>query len=453
MSTVFISYNREYESIVRLLEKDIEALGHSVWFDQELSGGQSWWDKILETIRHCDIFVLALSPEALDSIACNREYDYAARLGKPILPVLVADGISSNLLPPALSQIQFVDYRQQNRETALKLGRALTTIQPASPLPDPLPAPPAVPLSYLGSITERIEAENLSYEEQSTILLDLKRGLRTPETADDSRVLLEKLRKRRDILYSIAEEVDALMTTVEQEAAPHGEDHLEPPPVTPPNSKSIWMYLVPAAGVGAAVAAFFFLSQQPDPKLQGNDRGSNTGVVTTGEKPPYPPKDPQPEPHDQPPTVSNSHYYRVNLADKNSHLNIRSRANTNGKVIGELKNGSLIKVTGRVSSRTREGGKSGYWVAVNYRGRTGYAFDAFLTPISEKRVVTASVLFVRSRPDVTSAIIDKLKKGQSVEVLKKMSGVQSIGGRNGRWVEIRAANGRNGFVFDAHLKK
>ena len=139
---IFISYNRQSKALAKTLADDIEALGHTVWFDQELSGGQVWWDKILATVRDCDVFVFVLNPEALNSTACKREYGYATDLGKPVLPVLVAEGVSVNLLPPALSQIQFVDYRKQDRDAALRLARALAAVPPTKPLPDPLPPPP-----------------------------------------------------------------------------------------------------------------------------------------------------------------------------------------------------------------------------------------------------------------------------------------------------------------------
>jgi hypothetical protein len=50
-------------------------------------------------LRDTDIFVLLLHPGGLNSVACGREFGYAAALGKHILPVLVADGVSTNLLP------------------------------------------------------------------------------------------------------------------------------------------------------------------------------------------------------------------------------------------------------------------------------------------------------------------------------------------------------------------
>jgi hypothetical protein len=214
MARLFISYNRRSEAIVRALADDIEALGHAVWLDQELSGGQVWWNHILEQVRQCDVLVFVLDPEALNSTACKREYGYAADLGKPILPVLASGELSTNLLPPALSQIQFVDYRVQDRVAALRLARALTSVPPPSPLPDPLPPPPAAPISYLGTLTEQVgTASTLSYEQQSALVVDLRKSLRDPETTNDARTLLERLRKRRDLFATIAEEIGELLTT------------------------------------------------------------------------------------------------------------------------------------------------------------------------------------------------------------------------------------------------
>jgi hypothetical protein len=219
MSKIFISYCHESEAIVGTLAEDIEELGHEAWFDHGLSGGQAWWDQILGNIRKCDVFVFVLVPEALSSTACTREYNYAADLGKPILPIMVAEEVSANLLPPSLSKIQYVDYRKRDRDSALHLARAFSKVPPPEPLPEPLPDPPEVPLSYLGGLTEQIGAKvTLSYEEQSALVVDLKTSLRDPETAKDARTLLERLRKRRDLLArdllaSIAAEIDEALAS------------------------------------------------------------------------------------------------------------------------------------------------------------------------------------------------------------------------------------------------
>jgi TIR domain len=211
---VFVSYSRENAAAARDLANDIRELGHVAWFDQELAGGQTWWNEILKNIRNCDAFVFVLTQQALSSTACLRECSYASTLGKTIVPVLVADGVSVNLLPPALSQIHIIDYRNQSRNSAFHLGKAFATGSSAGPLPDPLPEAPEVPISYLGGLAERIASPStLSYEQQSALVVDLRRGVHEPNAFDDSRALLERLRSRRDLLAAIRDEVDELLRT------------------------------------------------------------------------------------------------------------------------------------------------------------------------------------------------------------------------------------------------
>jgi len=215
MPNVFISYSRESSAAAEALATDIRALGHVVWFDQELTGGQAWWDQILAMIRKCDVLVFLITPQSVSSTACMREYGYAAALRRAILPILIADGVRTNLLQPALAQIQFIDYRHQDRSAALRLARALATVSSPGPLPDPLPESPEAPISYLGGLAEQIETRStLSYEQQSALVVDLKKGLRDPETLNDARSLLDRLRRRRDLMATIAEEIDELLEGV-----------------------------------------------------------------------------------------------------------------------------------------------------------------------------------------------------------------------------------------------
>ena len=238
---IFVSYSRESETAVRALAQDVEALEHTVWFDNDLSGGKAWWEQILAEIRNCQVFMMVLSPDSLRSVACSSEYNYASELGKPILPILIADGVSTNLLPPKLSQIQFIDYRKQDKTGAINLARALRSLPEVKPLPDPLPTPPAVPLSYLGRITEQIDsAANLDHKEQSAVVSELRRGLRDPETSADARKLLERLRKRDDLFARTGDEIDELLEEAAREAPqaepPRPEPRPEPRQFTRPES-------------------------------------------------------------------------------------------------------------------------------------------------------------------------------------------------------------------------
>jgi hypothetical protein len=210
LANIFLSYNRKSASAAKTLAEDITSIGHTVWYDNNLGGGQAWWDEILNQVRNCDIFIFVLDGQSLTSTDCNREYNYADALGKSILPVLAAEGVSTNLLPPALSKIQFVDYRAADKSAAFRLAKALLSIPLSKKLPDPLPAPPEVPLSYLGDLTSKVEAASLSYEQQSALLLDLKRGFYEEELSEDSFTLLKRLRKRRDLYAAIADDIDEL---------------------------------------------------------------------------------------------------------------------------------------------------------------------------------------------------------------------------------------------------
>ena len=96
---IFISYSSKNRALVEVLANDLDAMGHEVWFDKKLTGGHAWWDGILNSIRDADLFIFALTPQALDSHLCKLEYSYAAALGKRILPVPL-ETVNVNLLPP-----------------------------------------------------------------------------------------------------------------------------------------------------------------------------------------------------------------------------------------------------------------------------------------------------------------------------------------------------------------
>lgn len=143
---IFLSYGRKDQSRVRSLADVMRRLGHQVWLDAEISGGQRWWDTILEEVRRCNAFVFALSPESSSSDACQRELRWATALAKPILPVCIAGDLASNL-PAELATLHVVDFRGANPHALPDLARALTSLPgaPAPAQPEPL-APDAPPM-------------------------------------------------------------------------------------------------------------------------------------------------------------------------------------------------------------------------------------------------------------------------------------------------------------------
>src|SRR5437588_112759 len=53
-----------------------------------LHGGETWWEKIVEELTARDVFLLVLSPDAMNSLWVRREINIALNKNKLILPVL-----------------------------------------------------------------------------------------------------------------------------------------------------------------------------------------------------------------------------------------------------------------------------------------------------------------------------------------------------------------------------
>ena len=215
MRKVFVSYSRNNIDAVAQLVKDLQDVGFSAWHDQTLTGGQKWWDSILSSIRDCDIFIFALSKESWDSEACQSELAYVVELGKPLLPVLVSDGVHLSLLSAPLNEIQVTDYRSRDKAAAFALLKAINSAPSAPPLPEPLPAPPPVPLSYLGALKDRIESSGtLSAQEQHLLFLEIEGAIDKGRSHAEIRDLLMSLKQRDDLLASVGRRVEEALRRV-----------------------------------------------------------------------------------------------------------------------------------------------------------------------------------------------------------------------------------------------
>jgi hypothetical protein len=124
------------------------------------------------------------------------------QLNKRVLPVLLTDGVNASLLPPELQTIQYVDYRQHDRNALSQLSRALVHLPDAQPPPESPPQAPPVPLSPLGEIKALIDAETIPSETQASLILDLKPQLYDHNLRQDARRLLRQLRHHPDLRAS-----------------------------------------------------------------------------------------------------------------------------------------------------------------------------------------------------------------------------------------------------------
>jgi hypothetical protein len=201
---LFISYARENKPDVEALTRDLHALGHQPWVDSDLRGGQTWWDEILRRIADSDVFITIVSPQMLRSVACKREFDWAVKLNKPVLPLAV--GPLPDALPRAFSTRQIIDYSASARESAFALAAALGNLPPAPPPPNPLPEPPPPPLSYLSDLVDQIAQPGpLTHEQQRQVLTQLEPALRSADAEElrGGRYVLEMFGKRDDLYADV----------------------------------------------------------------------------------------------------------------------------------------------------------------------------------------------------------------------------------------------------------
>jgi hypothetical protein len=233
---VFVSYSSVDRPLVAAIVADLEAAGYEVWFDQELSGGQAWWDVILDKVRSSDVIVFAVTDAAVASHACRAEAAYAAALGKTVIPLRLTD-VAPDAAPSALQQVQWIDYRNPDRASAFALVRSVNNAT-TRPLPDPLPDPPPVPLSYLADLVDKVDTPSvLTLENQLAIVFAFRQLVAQERDPTKLIDLLARFRQRDDLLAKVAVDIDMLIAQLTP-AAPSVSPtpKAAPPPRRPPRS-------------------------------------------------------------------------------------------------------------------------------------------------------------------------------------------------------------------------
>ncbi len=219
---LFVSYSSQDRSAIEPLTTALRRARQQVWFDEDLGGGQAWWNEILEQIRACEVFIVALSNHSLESKPCQAELRYAQALQRPILPVRIGPVGSMRANP--LAALQVIDYQDPTVDSGIQLVtavHALAAKQP--PLPSPLPDEPPVPFAYLMRLSTTLAEQDLDPRQQTHLLTELKSGLEEdgddPTARNDIARLLRMLRDRSDVTYRTRTEIEELLASVDTKAA------------------------------------------------------------------------------------------------------------------------------------------------------------------------------------------------------------------------------------------
>jgi hypothetical protein len=216
---LFASYSRADRAAIGSLLEDLRDLGHTVWMDEQLAGGQVWWEEILHNIRRCDAFLFLLSPSSVDSEACMAELHYANALDRTVVPVEITP-VDRATLPSLLGEHHIVRYSAE-RASTLALARALSRLDTGRPLPDPLPPPPPLPGSYFSVLRDQITSgEVMSFDQQLGVVHRLRARADDPATSPEIEELIDRFRDRDDLYAAVADELADLRASLPRPQPP-----------------------------------------------------------------------------------------------------------------------------------------------------------------------------------------------------------------------------------------
>lgn len=265
-SDLFISYSsRDRERLENLLSA-LRRADEPVWFDDELGGGDVWWQKILERIRDCEVFVFALSDNSLESKPCLTELRYAQALQKPVLPVQIGPVESMRVSP--LAAVEAIDFQNPTVDSGIRLVTAVQRArQRCGALPSPLPEEPPVPYAYLMRLAGTVTGAALDPQQQTEVLAELTAAVaqdRDDATAlRDITQLLQSLHDRPDATAQTRTEARRLLAALGSTSA-QSSDHVV---AHTDRASRKWMIaaLAAAAVVAAAIVAVMSARQHTAP--------------------------------------------------------------------------------------------------------------------------------------------------------------------------------------------
>lgn len=222
---VFVSHaqrNAESPELAGLL-RDLNRLGTAVWIDKDLTGGQPWWDQILEQIRACDVFLFVVTQESLQSRPCEAELGWAVANERSILPIKIAEVPEWRVREPIASS-QIIDYtrRAAPGDAAIDCLLALRTAidrlsgREIKPAPDPPPPAPEIPFSTLRRLQPFLDAPDLALNKQEEFMHQVR--VHRDDVDSDRLSLIEVLkqfRSRPDTAYSVAMDIDSLLAELD----------------------------------------------------------------------------------------------------------------------------------------------------------------------------------------------------------------------------------------------
>ncbi|MUG95497.1 TIR domain-containing protein [Scytonema sp. UIC 10036] len=125
---VFISYSRADSDFARKLNDSLQIQGKTTWFDQEsIASGSDFQQEIYRGIKTCGNFLFILSPRSVNSPYCKDEVEYASKLNKRFVTVLLT-AVNTNDLHPELAKVQWIDFNHSQRDFNANFNQLVITL-------------------------------------------------------------------------------------------------------------------------------------------------------------------------------------------------------------------------------------------------------------------------------------------------------------------------------------
>lgn len=86
---IFLSYSHVDRQLADAFIAGARERGLTVWYDQDLSGGQQWRDEIVDALSESSIFMILFSSASNRSVHLIREIAIADRFDKPVIPIRI----------------------------------------------------------------------------------------------------------------------------------------------------------------------------------------------------------------------------------------------------------------------------------------------------------------------------------------------------------------------------
>ena len=147
---IFVSYSRKDTARVLPIVRQLREAGYSIWLDDgHIEAASLWAEQIVDGIKSCQVLMLMISEDSINSHNVLKEVMLASELEKVILPVYLEECKLPDRYMYQLAGIQHVDLFKENGQQVVELlsdalsKAGATKLGDNAPLTDDATIPPS----------------------------------------------------------------------------------------------------------------------------------------------------------------------------------------------------------------------------------------------------------------------------------------------------------------------